>query len=127
MEIMQTKLKIESFPNPLLFGDKDKLFEAISNILENALKYGDRKNIRMGFFAEDNCEIIKISNSGSDIPNSEINHVFESFWRGKNAIGKEGNGLGLYIAREILRKMDGDIYISKEENLISFNLVIKKV
>ena len=43
-------------------------------------------------------------------------HLFESFYRGSNADGKQGNGLGLYICSEIMKKMNGDMYATRHES-----------
>ena len=41
---------------------------------------------------------------------NELSHIFESFWRGSNAENKKGSGLGLYICRQLMRRMDGEIF-----------------
>ena len=43
-------------------------------------------------------------------PETELPHVFESFWRGANAGEQKGSGLGLYIARQLMLKMGGEIF-----------------
>ncbi len=51
--------------------------------------------------------------------------MFESFWRGRNADDKKGNGLGLYICKEILKKMNGEIYAQTGQNEMSIIVVLK--
>ena len=54
---------------------------------------------------------------------TEIPHLFDSFFRGSNVDGKQGNGLGLYICSEIMKKQGGDIYAKAEKDGMEFVLV----
>ncbi len=124
-KLMMTDLVIAPYINKLLHGSEDSAFEVVENIMENAFKYGDGKKIEISFYEEDYCQIIKIRNTGIPAKAEEIPHLFDSFYRGSNAGSKEGNGLGLYICREIMRKMDGDIFAKAEEDGMSFHLVFR--
>ena len=66
-----------------------------------------------------------MTNSGQGLLSGEFNHMFESFWRGRNADDKKGNGLGLYICKEILKKMNGEIYAQTGQNEMSIIVVLK--
>jgi len=116
---------IEDYSNKLVKGDLDRAFEVIGNIIENAFKYGDGKEIKISFYEEDYCQIVKIFNSGETISENEFNHIFDSFYRASNAKDKEGNGLGLYICKYIMGKMDGEIFAECEEEGMSFTLVLR--
>ena len=52
--------------------------------------------------------------------------MFESFWRGSNSNNKKGNGLGLYICKQIMHKMNGEIFAVCNENSMSLTIVIKE-
>jgi len=90
--------------------DRNWTAEAIFNILDNAVKYGNNGNtvymsVRcIGMFAE-----ISVRDENSIIPYEERNNVFTRFYRGKNSNGKEGLGVGLYLTREIIVKQGGYI------------------
>lgn len=114
---------VASYDNILLKGDLDRLYEAAGNLIENAFKYGDGKKITITFDQEEYCQLIHVRNSGTVINDQEMSHIFDSFFRGSNAQGKEGNGLGLYICSEIMRKMQGDIFASQLEDGMEFVLV----
>lgn len=120
-----TEFVIGSFENRLLSGNKDSAFEVMENILENGLKYGDGRRISIDFYEEDYCQLIRIANTGVPVPSSEMSHLFDSFYRGSNVGSQDGNGLGLYICREIMRRMDGEIFAQREENGMSFTLVFR--
>ncbi|QAA32261.1 sensor histidine kinase [Clostridium manihotivorum] len=116
---------VEAYNNKLIKGDMDRTLEVIGNILENALKYGDGREIKMCFYEEDYCQLIKIYNSGEQVSQNEFNHIFDSFYRASNSKDKPGNGLGLYICKHIMKKMDGEIFATCESEGMSFTLVFR--
>lgn len=116
-------LQIAKYENHLLKGDLERAVEVMENLLENALKYGDGRQIRISFYEEDYCQVIEVFNTGEVVSRQEIPHLFDSFFRGSNAKGKEGNGLGLYICRQIMLKMSGDIFVQTKQDGMSFCLV----
>jgi signal transduction histidine kinase len=115
---------VEEYSNKLVKGDLERVFEVIGNIIENAFKYGDGKEIKISLYEEDYCQLIKIFNTGETINQNEFNHIFDSFYRGSNAKDKQGNGLGLYICKYIMKKMDGEIFAECERGGMSFTLVL---
>lgn len=118
---------IGQYDNKLINGDLDRAFEVCGNIIENAFKYGDGMNIEISFYEEEYCQLIKIYNTGEIISSNEFNHIFDSFFRGSNVEGKDGQGLGLYICNNIMKKMDGDIFAECEERGMSFTIVLQQV
>ena len=70
---------------------------------------------------EDDCQLIHIRNSGCTLSKNELPHIFDSFWRGSNTGSNNGSGLGLYICRTLMRKMNGDIFaeIQNEEMIVT--------
>ena len=94
---------------------------------ENAIKYGDGKWVRISFSDEEDCRLITVTNSGCSVKEDEIPHLFESFYRGSNSEKAPGSGLGLYIARSLMRMMNGDIFAAKESaGDFSVTVVVKK-
>lgn len=115
--------QIGTYENKLLKGDMDRTIEVIENVIENAFKYGDGRKIEITFYEEDYCQLLRIHNMGDPVTEQEFNHIFDSFFRGGNAQGREGSGLGLYICRQIMQKMDGDIFAECCEDGMNFTLV----
>lgn len=115
--------KIGNYVNHILKGDFSRSLEAMENIMENALKYGDGRRIEISFYEEEYCQIIEVFNTGEKISEKEIPHLFDSFFRGSNTRGQDGNGLGLYICKQIMMKMGGDIFVKTSEEGMSFCLV----
>lgn len=121
--LMMTGLTIGTYENKLVKGDKDRALEVVENLMENAFKYGDGRQIDITFREEEGCQLVRIRNTGSIVNAEEMPRLFDSFYRGSNAGAKEGNGLGLYICREIMRKMEGEIFAQTETDGMSFILV----
>lgn len=119
------RFTIGEYNNLLLYGDIDRLYEVMGNIMENAFKYGNGIEISIEFEIEENYMLIAVYNSGNVVEPNEMSHLFDSFFRGKNAENKQGNGLGLYICKEIMRNMEGEIYASAEEKGMIFTIVTK--
>ena len=111
--------------NRLVYGDPDRLTEVIGNIVENAVKYGDGGAIQIQCALEEGHELIRIQNTGRPVGESEMASLFNSFWRGANAEGQPGNGLGLYISRLYLRQMEGELSAELLENGMAFILVLR--
>ncbi|MCM1184680.1 MAG: HAMP domain-containing histidine kinase [Roseburia sp.] len=121
--LVLTDFHIGDYENILLKGDIDRAFEVMENLMENALKYGDGREIRITFYEEDGCRIIRVFNSGTPVAAQELPHLFDSFYRGSNVGGQAGNGLGLYINRQLMRKMGGEIFAQREAEGMSLCLV----
>lgn len=118
---------LEDFNECLVKGDPNRLIEVIQNIMENAIKYGDGKWIRISFTEEEDCKLIHIENSGSGLKEEELPNLFDSFYRGSNSHGVKGNGLGLYICKTLMRKMDGEVYAERKAESFVMTVVVRKV
>lgn len=123
-ELRKIDFAVGAFDNRIFRGDIHRLLEVFENIFENAFKYGDGRRIEISFSEEDGYQLICIYNSGEPVTENDFSHLFESFYRGNNTHGRNGNGLGLYICREIMHKMGGEIYARIEKDGMSFVLVL---
>ena len=125
LALLKIKFEIEQVPNKLLVGDPERLVEVFDNIIENAIKYGDGNYISVSFYEEDYRQLIRIENSGTPISKNELPYIFSSFWRGSNVDSKPGNGLGLYIGKQLLKKMGGDIFAETKDHIVAIVLVVR--
>ena len=98
----------------------------IQNIMENAIKYGDGKQIEITFADEEDCRLIYISNTGCSINEEELPYLFDSFYRGSNSHNIKGSGLGLYICRQLMLKMDGEVFADINDNIFRVGVVVRK-
>ena len=128
LEQIHTSFIVEEAPGCLVYGDEDRMIEAGQNILGNAIKYGDGKSIRISFSEEEDHVLVSITNTGHALPKEEMTHIFDSFYRGSNSEHVRGSGLGLYICKEILHKMDGEIYAgTAKDNEFTVTIVLRKI
>lgn len=108
--LVKTEFLAEPYPDCLLRGDRDRAAEVLQNLMENAVKYGDGRQIRLTVSEEDGCKLVTVANTGCTLPEAELPHIFESFWRGSNVGNQTGSGLGLYICRQLMRNMGGEVF-----------------
>ncbi len=126
LSVIHTDFKVDSFSECLIKGDKNRLIEVLQNIMENAIKYGDGKAIRIYGEDEEDCKLIHIENSGCSLKEEELPNLFDSFYRGSNSHGIKGNGLGLYICKTLMRKMDGAVFAQVREGGFRMTVVVRK-
>ena len=127
LSVLHTEFEVGEFDNALMSVDKDRLVESLQNLMENAIKYGDGRKISRSFNDEEDCKLITVSNTGCSLEDSEMNNIFDSFYRGSNTTNIQGNGLGLYIVKQLMTKMDGDVFATKEADDFNVTLVVRKV
>jgi len=90
--------------------------EALENILDNAVKYSFENSTIRVFVEEYGLYVsISVKNEGIGISEKESSRIFERFYRSEKVLQKEGVGLGLYLAREILQRENGYIEVRSEE------------
>ena len=123
---LHTDFNIAPFDNCLIKGDADRLEEVLQNILENAIKYGDGRYVNIKIDEEEGYKLIEITNSGCSIKEEELPHLFDSFYRGSNAEKKDGSGLGLYIAKNLMKMMSGDVFTKINNDEFVVVTVVKK-
>ena len=126
LSVIHTELEVFEYDNVLLLADPDRLIEALQNLMENAIKYGDGKKISISFDEEEDCKLITVTNTGCSLEQSELSNIFDSFYRGSNTANISGNGLGLYIVKQLMLKMDGDVFANVIEDTFNVTLVVKK-
>ncbi|MDN3580977.1 sensor histidine kinase [Mucilaginibacter flavus] len=98
----------------LVKGNGNLLRLAISNIISNACKYSNNKMVRVGLSTENKKIIIAIKDQGIGIPKTELQHIFEPFFRASNTHDFEGHGVGLPLTLNIIRLHKGSLGISSE-------------
>lgn len=112
-------------PECLLSVDKNRLSQVIGNVLSNSYKYaGTPISVRYAFAGQHLC--MEIADSGGGVPEEELGLITGKFYRGKrNSGGKEGSGLGLYIASELMRRMEGALQCENRSGGLAVTLMIR--
>jgi len=122
-----------SFPpieSPLVLADPSRLREIFMNILSNAIKYTQEGGvITIKQIVKDDHLITSILDTGIGIPAKDHKNVFEKFWRSEKSRSMEGTGLGLFIVKQLIDRMNGKIWFESEDNkgtIFYFSLPLMK-
>jgi signal transduction histidine kinase len=96
------RLQLSSDESATVVGDRDLLFDAISNLVDNAIKHGgDRGEVEIAVSACADGPVLSISDRGPGIPIDERNHVLRRFYRLERSRNRPGNGLGLSLVAAV--------------------------
>lgn len=96
-------------------GNEKLLGLALSNIIENAIKYSDNQPIEIIVFTESNKLVVTIKDYGIGIVDSDLSKIISNFYRGNNTTNYQGKGIGLSMANIIFRLHCVNIDISSNE------------
>jgi len=127
LDVMKINFTVDEYSDCIVYGDLDRAVEVIQNLTENAIKYGDGKFINISFSDEEECKLVSVVNSGCTLPENEISHIFDSFYRGSNVGSNSGSGLGLYICKKLMQNMNGDIFAESGNNQMTVTAVFSHI
>ena len=99
---------------PIVVGDRDRLVQVVSNLVNNAVKYSpDGGTVTLSSRAEEGFALVSVTDTGVGIPPDEISHVFERFRRVRSGAAQSipGTGLGLTIVKQIVEMHGGKIWV----------------
>jgi signal transduction histidine kinase len=102
---------------PLLSVDRTALSQAVTNLVDNAIKYsGDSRKISVGARLEEQAVVIAVRDFGVGIKKEDIDKIFERFYRGGDELTRtvKGSGLGLTLVREIVEAHRGKVHVESE-------------
>jgi len=97
-------------------GNSNLLNLAVSNIINNACKYSQNKLVTVGLSVQNKNIVLSITDKGIGIPEDDLQHIFEPFFRASNTSDYSGHGVGLPLALNIIRLHKGSIGIRSEMN-----------
>ncbi len=100
-----------------LLGDRDRLGQVITNLLENAIKYApDAQTVEIDLSASEDAVTIRVRDHGLGIPREQREKIFERFYRAADPKQRviPGLGMGLYIVAEIVKRYGGTITVDSE-------------
>nr|MBP7471365.1 HAMP domain-containing histidine kinase [Prevotella sp.] len=123
LRLSDDNTEIRIINNFYVFANEELLYIAVKNLLNNARKYSDGSSV--GIIID--LGLIKIEDHGIGIPKTDISHIFEPFYRARNTVGVKGNGVGLALAKSILKNFGANIKVCSEEGKgTMMNVVFKK-
>ena len=103
-------------PFPTITGDRDLLLLAVFNLVENALKFtSEDDSIEVRALEDGRSIVIEVADSGTGIPSDDLTKIFEELYRGSNARGTEGSGLGLALVHRIVTLHRGGVGVRSSQ------------
>ena len=104
-------------PFPMVTGDRDLLVLAVYNLVENALKFTSAEDsIEVRALEDGRSILIEVADSGVGIPPEDVSRIFDELYRGSNARGTEGSGLGLALVNRITVLHGGGVGVRSSQN-----------
>ena len=127
----KNRIYLDDITNPRLFvyADREKIHQVLSNLIENAIKYGKQKNgeTRISFLDMGDNILVEITDNGMGVERKNIARLFERFYRTNEGRSRDphGTGLGLSIVKHIIEAHNQSITIRStlgEGSTITFTL-----
>jgi len=101
----------------IMYSDENLLAKSIYNLLSNACKYSDdNSSVKVIAEIDNNDILIKVIDQGIGINNDDLKNVFNAYYRGNNHDIDDGQGMGLYIVKQNIEALGGEIKVKANEN-----------
>ena len=110
-------LKLDVSPDfPPIFVDPIRIRQIIINLLSNAVRFTEEGGVTVSACLDADQLLIKVTDTGVGISDSELPHVFREFWRpGEPRRGRRGNGLGLAVSKRFAELHGGNLWVTSVE------------
>lgn len=117
----EKNIEVMFFSEPediFVFADKDAIQQVVYNLLDNAIKFTpEAGRLSLEITQQDKKAFFAVTNSGEGIPEVELSHLFERFYKSDRSRGldKKGMGLGLFIAKSVISAHGEEIWVESKE------------
>jgi two-component system OmpR family sensor kinase len=126
--IAPASLALDVVGEPLLLGDPADTYDAVSNLMENAIKYGRGTRVLVSARSERGSVVVRVTDGGPGISDAERDRIFERFYRGVESDGTSGSGLGLAIAARAAERLGGRVVLEESRpGSTTFTLIVPGV
>jgi signal transduction histidine kinase len=119
------------WPLPHVSGDRDLLFLVVHNLLDNAVKFTDTGDtIELRAYEDGSRVVVEVADTGLGIQDSERTYIWDELYRGEDARGIPGSGLGLALVKSIIQRHHGAVEVrsrSGQGSVFSFSLPVLDV
>lgn len=114
---------------PRILVDSDKFYQIMTNLIENAAKYSNPHTtitIETGFCEKCDYLPVSVTDKGIGINEKDFDRIFEKFSRIDNPLTRkiQGSGLGLFITKNLVEKMDGQIFVISKDGQTTFKVLL---
>jgi len=103
------RLQLSADGSAVVFGDDGELYEAVKNVVENAVRYAPASPVEVRVAREGGDAVLEVADRGPGMPTIDVEHAFDRFYRGSSHGEVDGSGLGLAIAKRAVERMGGSI------------------
>lgn len=103
------RLKFSGNGAAVVLGDDGELYEAVKNVVENAVRYAPQSSVDVRVAHDGKNAILAIADHGPGMAPLDVEHAFDRFYRGASHGDVDGSGLGLAIAKRAVERMGGTI------------------
>jgi two-component system OmpR family sensor kinase len=100
-------IALTSDPHAVAFADPGDVYDALGNLIDNAVKYGVGSEVAVDIAVDADVVVVRVRDGGPGIPPGDRPHIFELFYRGWIGRSAGGSGLGLAIARRAVERAGG--------------------
>ncbi|NTW13513.1 MAG: hypothetical protein HGA31_00590 [Candidatus Moranbacteria bacterium] len=124
------KFLFEDAAFPAVYADPERVKQILVNLLSNAVKYTPKGTVAVTVKERAGRVIVTVADTGLGISSEDLKNLFSKFYRVKSEQTEQitGTGLGLWISREIARKMEGDLEVESIKGVGShFSLFLKRM
>jgi len=106
---------LQTSGSPTVVADAADLHEAIGNLVDNAVKYGNGSTVVVSVAADGRDVVVRVTDGGPGIPPAERERVFERFFRGEDRGDIDGSGLGLAIVQHAVARCGGRVVLESAD------------
>lgn len=113
-QVQDGTILLDARPRLACVLDRDRITQAIQNLVGNALEHGDSAPVQVRAWVEGDQAFLEVRNGGEPIPEALLPVLFDPFTRGSNSPNKSSAGLGLYITYAIVRAHGGTLSVDSK-------------
>ena len=107
------RLKVEQAPDLTIELDRERIFQVLSNLVGNAIKFTPEEGrVALRVALEQDSVVFSVTDSGPGVSDEHVDKLFNRYWQAP-ARGRHGSGLGLYIAKGIVEAHGGRIWVQR--------------
>ena len=126
---LELKVETDFTQCPPVFANADRVEQMLIILVDNAIKYTEKGSVSVSADWNDERVVVHVRDTGIGIEETDLPYVFDRFYKVDKAHSGKGSGLGLSIAKELLKRMDEEIWVESEKGVgteFSFTIHLPK-